>query len=187
MSKFFDKDLTKGIVGNIIAAPLLYAIAVMITAITGLLTYLKGLSLHWAILLGVGTAVGITLSANLASLIIVRHRKQGGVLRVERTSLRLQYNAGSYVPLMLSEENIYRWYSFVQIAKFLKPRGKEVTETMSTTLFIVFNTPVAIKQIRIDGGGAKLPLHEVKDYSERHAVLSFLGELQSIVLHIEVI
>jgi hypothetical protein len=57
----------------------------------------------------------------------------------------------------------------------------------SWTLYLVFDKPISIKQFRIDGSGATLPLHEVKDYGERHAVIQFGEEdLVGVVLSVQV-
>jgi len=51
----------------------------------------------------------------------------------------------------------------------------------------VFDRPVAIRQFRIDGGGAVLPRYEVKDSSPRHAIIAFNGDLAGLVLHVQAV
>lgn len=72
-----DKSQIKqGVISNILSAPLVsWGGAALSFVTTTLITSLRGLSLPLAIILGVGVAFVLALTANLIDLVIVRHRK----------------------------------------------------------------------------------------------------------------
>jgi hypothetical protein len=47
----------------------------------------------------------------------------------------------------------------------------------ATTIFLTFDKPTQMKQVIIEGEPSPLPHYEVKDYSERHAIVRFRGGL----------
>ena len=52
---------------------------------------------------------------------------------------------------------------------------------------MIFDQPVAIKQIRFNGNGAQLPMIEVKSTSPRYAVIVISGDLGNVILDVDVI
>jgi hypothetical protein len=48
----------------------------------------------------------------------------------------------------------------------------------------MFNNPIALKQIRVDSNGT-LPLYEVKDQGERHAIIVFNGGIEGLIINVE--
>jgi hypothetical protein len=55
------------------------------------------------------------------------------------------------------------------------------------TIYVLFDDPTIVKQFRIDGGGATLPRYEIKDSSQRHAIVEFSDDLAGMVLYIQVV
>jgi hypothetical protein len=104
------------------------------------------------------------------------------------TRLRLQFNFGNLLPLAIEHINMFRWYTLNFFEIHPDAEGKEATRrVLITTIFLVFETPISIKQFRIDGSGAALPRFEIKDSSNRHAVIVFEGSLEGLILDIQVI
>jgi hypothetical protein len=66
-------------------------------------------------------------------------------------------------------------------------QGPLALQVLSTTVFHVFEDPVAIKQIQFDSGGAQLPIHRVQDSGPRHAIVVFEGDLSGIVVDIRIV
>ena len=113
-------------------------------------------------------------------------RREETIMKPHATHLRLQFNVGNAIPFAIEQGNIWRWYALANIFQPIDPSGKKKLEGIRVwTLFLVFDKPIAVKQFRIDGGGATLPIYEVKDSSQRHAVISFNGDLTSLVLHVQ--
>jgi hypothetical protein len=67
VGKWFAANTAQGIYQALIAV-------IVVGGGAALFTWLKGLPLHWAILLGVATALGLALAADVVSRIITRHR-----------------------------------------------------------------------------------------------------------------
>jgi len=98
------------------------------------------------------------------------------------THLRLQFNAIGMIPVAVALENIRRWYTLVNVTTFVDQIGQQV-QTRNRTIFLLFDHPVEVKQIRIDGSGARLPVHEVKDSSAWHSITH---DLVGVVVDIRV-
>jgi hypothetical protein len=108
------------------------------------------------------------------------------------TSVRLQFHPNSINPTNLHLENIWSWYalrhSFIVHegpSKQFK-QGREI-ESRQWTIFLVFDKPVALKQILVNGNGANLPVVEVKDRGPRHAVIVIAGDIGGVILDINVV
>jgi hypothetical protein len=93
------------------------------------------------------------------------------------TSLRLQFNAANTDAIGIDLKNIWRWYTFRNIAQGTDENKEPFRKTLNTIIFITFDKPVRFKQIIVDSFGASLPTYEVKDSSSRHALVVFDGEL----------
>jgi hypothetical protein len=108
------------------------------------------------------------------------------------TSLRLQFNPNSITPTNLHLENIWYWYALCHIFTAIEgpskahKKGRQI-ETKQWTIFLIFDQPVAIKQILVDGNGAKLPLVEVKDRGPRHAIITINGDVGAAVIDVRVV
>ena len=80
MPKIFDKDITKGVIGNAIFWLLSYGVAALLSLYTAHSAALGGLPAYKTIPLGVGVFLGIVVAANLLSLITIRHGRNRKVV-----------------------------------------------------------------------------------------------------------
>lgn len=106
------------------------------------------------------------------------------------TSIKLQFNDKNALPVEISKENIFSWYSFYNIVGMQEIRtdGKideEFLREKTWTIFLLFENPINIDQILINGHGGKMPRYEVKQSSSKHAIIYFYGDLVGLVLSIE--
>lgn len=68
------------------------------------------------------------------------------------------------------------------------PSGSHLEQTVLIwSLYLNFDRPVAIKQILVDGNGFALPILEIKDRSDRHAILVFPGDLGGAVIDVNAV
>ena len=110
-----------------------------------------------------------------------------GSIKPRPTNLKLQFSTSNVHPTAIIKENIWYWTTLKHIMKGQNAKGKTIGEQiMFKTLFLVFDQPIPIKEIRIDGNGADIPRYEVKTQSARHAVIVFSDDLTHLVLNIEV-
>lgn len=68
--------------------------------------------------------------------------------------------------------------------------GRPVANQVFTNalyLFVVFDKPIAVKDFRIDGNGAMLPMHEVEDKNSRSALIVFEGPIVGTVVNVEAV
>jgi hypothetical protein len=95
------------------------------------------------------------------------------------TSIKLQFRSGTAGSgtVALQTANIWSWYLFRQRAQKAPPKKGQPPEQyiVATMLFLLFDRPVAWKQILVDGNA--LPQHEVKNSSRRHAIIHFVGAI----------
>jgi hypothetical protein len=115
-----------------------------------------------------------------------------GVPQPIPTHLRLQFQPNSANPRNLLAENVWYWYALCNIFKTVEPpselfKNGRTSEHKFWSLFLVFDKPVAIKQITFDSHGAAMPLMEVKDKGPRHAVIVIAGDVGGAVLDINVV
>jgi hypothetical protein len=108
------------------------------------------------------------------------------------TSVRLKFHPNSITPTNLHIENIWYWYALCTTFNVIEAPNKQhkqgrTIETKQWTLFLMFDKPVAIKQILLDGNGVQLPQYEVKDRGPRHAIIIISGDLGSAVIDVQVV
>jgi hypothetical protein len=103
------------------------------------------------------------------------------------TELRIQFNSGSTLPFALAQPNVWRWYALYNATIGIAPDGKQTLLSKTWNLFLTFDKPIPVKQIRVDAGGAVLPTYEVKDFSNRSAVIAFSGDLAGVVMDVQVV
>jgi hypothetical protein len=104
------------------------------------------------------------------------------------TRLKLQFSGGDVLLIAIDQGNIWRWYALASVFKGYDPETKPIKEVGRTwSVFLIFDQPTNFKEIRIDGSGAALPTHEVKDSSVRGTVISFGGELSGVVVNMHLI
>ena len=133
-----------------------------------------------------GTFVITILSAFvLAWWLIVSLKSESDYQTIHTaTSVRLQFDQPGTLPVALSKENIYYVAPVSHLIRESNQNGKTLEKDW--IIFLVFKKPISIQQFKIDAGGAKLPPHEVKNYSSRHAIISFMGDMAGLVLNIEI-
>lgn len=88
------------------------------------------------------------------------------------TTLKIQFGLPGSGPLMISEQNIWRWYALEFQIPVLQSNELNIVSG-PTALFVTFAETVAFKQIVLDGNGSQVPSHEIKDHSGRHTVIVF--------------
>ena len=103
------------------------------------------------------------------------------------TGIKLHFGVPGSLPESLEERNIWRYYALTNAFTVLD-EGRVPRTVTTTTVVPVFNKPVYVKEFRIGAvGGAKLPTNEVKQQSDRHAILWFDRGLENLVLNVECI
>jgi hypothetical protein len=108
------------------------------------------------------------------------------------TSVRLQFHPNSIIPTCLNMQNIFYWYALCTMFNIQEGPSKQyeqgrILQTKQWIIFLMFDTPVELKQIVVDGHGAQLPLVEVKDRGVRHAIIVISGDVGGALLDINVI
>jgi hypothetical protein len=127
----------------------------------------------WALVLGIG--IGVLLIGFAAGLITGEYRKTRASKLVDTASLRLHIYPDDRTPQRLSFENIWRWYYLKMIiVEADKTTGKDQRKHVAATLFISFENQVEIGTLEISSPDIRLPLHEVKEFNSRFAIIMFL-------------
>jgi hypothetical protein len=132
----------------------------------------------------------VVIILGLSSLLVInKTTKQSGTdnrPRKVKTGLTLEFVPGQMMPLASNVQNIWRWYSLKQAMMAVHDDGTR-TEYSLFTIFIIFDKPVAAKQILITGRGVTLPAHEAKDWGPRHAVIVFSEEPAGSTVQIRIV
>jgi hypothetical protein len=127
----------------------------------------------WASITGVG--VGILLVGLAAGLIIGDYRQSDVNQLVDAATLRLHIYADDGTPQRLSYNNIWRWfYLRTLLIGVDKDTGKAQQHNVMATLFVTFETPVKVGTLEFSSADIRLPLHEVKEFNNRFAIIVFL-------------
>ena len=139
----------------------------------------------WLIYLGIGC--GIFLLGLSLGLIVADHRNINAVQKpYERASLKLHIYGDDRVPERISAENIFRWYLLKSKAVLIdNGAGKDIPIT--STLFISFDKDVEIRTLHVGSPDVQLPLHEVKEFNQRYAIVVFMGNIPAGTLEIAVV
>jgi hypothetical protein len=107
--------------------------------------------------------------------------QQGLVPAAIPTNIKLQFNLGHCVALQSA--NIWRWYVLFGFGPNVAKKGQPpVQHIVSTTIFLLFDKPVATKQILVNAGPTALPRYEVKDRSIKHTIIHFRGPIPSATI-----
>ena len=91
-------------------------------------------------------------------------------------SLRLHMFGDHRPPDRLESENIFRWYCIYNLFNNVSPQGFSST-IVSTILFLSFDYDVSISTLKISSPDISLPIHEVKEFNQRFAIIVFSGEI----------
>ena len=84
-------------------------------------------------------------------------------------------------------KNVWRWYTLGTIVHGIDQKQQAFEATTNWTVFIAFEKPIKFKQIIVDGFGSSLPRYEVKDSSNRTAIIVFNGDLVATTVEIRAI
>jgi hypothetical protein len=105
---------------------------------------------------------------------------------VERAELRLLIHGDDRTPTRITGENIWRWYWLRAIYNARQADGTDHRAHVAPILFVNFDSPVFVGALEIDSDGFRLPLHEVKAFTNRYAIVVFLQDLPAGTLIIRV-
>lgn len=105
---------------------------------------------------------------------------------VDRALLRLHVYSDHRLPDALTAENIFRWYHLRQGIVTVTPNGKKQAAFPMTTLFVTFEPEVRVSTLKVQSPDIALPAHEVKEFNQRFAIITFMGELTAGTLVVSV-
>ncbi len=109
----------------------------------------------------------------------------------EPTKLQIQYNElGKAQPI--TKLNVANYFSVNSISRAIMKdsQGQPLSSQVFTNavyLFVVFDKPIAVKDFRIDGNGAMLPMHEIQEKNSRSALIVFDGPIVGTVVNVEAV
>jgi hypothetical protein len=101
------------------------------------------------------------------------------------THLRLQFYGNAATPSHLGTRNIWRWYASCNIFVVndnLPDGTQNSTELRSWNIVAIFDKPITLQQVRIDGNGVYLPRVEVKDRGERYIFVVIPGDIGNAIV-----
>jgi hypothetical protein len=105
---------------------------------------------------------------------------------VDTAELTLQIYGDERAPMRLSYNNIWRWYYLRNIMVIIgKETGKEVKHVIGN-LYLSFDHPVKVGTLEVSAHGFILPSYEVKEFTNRYAIIVFSDELPGGNLQVKV-
>jgi hypothetical protein len=159
-------------------------IALAVTIVCGLSPYLWPSVPAWVA--QAGLAIGLFVIGLAVGLIIGDRRNPRAEL-VDRAELVLHSYGDDRTPTRVSDNNIWRWYILRVAAVFIEAEtGRTERRSLPTSLYVTFDQPVRVGTLTISADDFKLPLHEVKEFNNRFAIIVFDGELPTGTLRIRV-
>lgn len=96
------------------------------------------------------------------------------------TSLRLTFLGNGTTPHQTDNQNVWRWYALKNHHEFInRMNPAERYVSASWTIFLTFDSPIdpTSHALRVTFEGNGFPMHEVKDFTERSAVIGVFGEI----------
>lgn len=108
------------------------------------------------------------------------------VLAPTPTSIEIVFRGPEALPESNTNANVARWYVFKNLIVLRNAENAEEHHVINTFVFLVFDHPIPLSQVRFEGIGSALPRHEVKDSSPRHAIALFEGALNWLTLRVVV-
>ena len=133
-----------------------------------------------------GVVIGSTLLGASIALLFAHGSKRRVHAPVKSALLRLHVYADQRVPEALRAENIFRWYHLRHGITAIAPDTGQQTHFLMSTLFITFEPEVIISSLRVRSPNIALPAHEVKEFNQRYAIVTFTGALTEGTLEIAV-
>ncbi len=133
----------------------------------------------------------VMFSAGIGIILLIAKLRRSLTPKAIKTSLRLQFQPNSINVTCLHLDNIWSWYALRHSTFFVEPpspqfpQGRQI-ESRQWSVFVVFDKPVALKQVVINTNGANLPMIAVRDRGPRHAVILIAGDIGAAILDIDV-
>ena len=137
----------------------------------------------WASYLGV--AVGVLLVGIAIGFAVADYWREPK--RADSAELQLHIYPDQRTPTRLSYSNIWRWYYMKLVLIGIdKSTGLKQQQNVTSTLFLTFDTPVRVGTLEVSSPDIRLPMHEVKDFNDRSAIVFFNDDLAEGTLVIKV-
>jgi hypothetical protein len=168
---------------------------------TGIMTWVGR---HWDWLAAQGWAATVIFAmvvvslvgilAALLALAVAAYRKpsrhQSGRAEdaslADRFSLRLLFRKGDVTPEFVAAENLFRYYTIEHGLHVVDTKSGEKSHHFAgRSLFVVYDAPVRKSNVRVRFGGEYPAAYEVKETSNRHAVIVFTEPLENRVVEVE--
>jgi hypothetical protein len=123
----------------------------------------------WAAMAGApGYLIFTVALVALASALVIIPHLSAILLGTNNTAfMRLHIYPDERHPDKLHTENIFRFYQLRNV-----PEGG-LAGGGSTTMFVTFENDVKITSIEVSSPDMLLPVHEVKEYTQRYAIICF--------------
>lgn len=93
------------------------------------------------------------------------------VIKPTVTNLTLSFPGNSRTPTPIKDNNIFRWYVLSNAFSIQTEKGAIPYNTM-WTIVLIFNEPINIKFLHLNHNISNFPQFEVKDTSQKHAIIS---------------
>lgn len=90
----------------------------------------------------------------------------------DRAELRLQMFGDERAPDRMLQTNIWRWYYLRHVTIFISKETGQRVERVSPFLFVTFDQPVELGTLEVRSD-QPLPRHEVKEFTNRYALIAF--------------
>lgn len=111
----------------------------------------------------------------LGTLILVGHginkKEAPPPALAESFELHLRFFGDNRPPLMISEKNVWRWYSLRNVFTVMTPDGK-AQETAITNIFIAFDKPLWAGVARVSSNDYVVSRHEIKEFNQKFAIVT---------------
>lgn len=114
-----------------------------------------------------------------------RFRGSGGGLANDAL-IRFHLYGDERDPQRLNAENIWRWFCLKIVNINIGEDTTVERETRNTIFFLTFERPVLVGTLEVSSSDISLPSYEVKDLSNRTAIIAFAGGLPMGTLELRV-
>lgn len=130
----------------------------------------------------IGIYLGIFLLGLAIGLLI--NSKTKTINLVDNATLSLHIYGDKRTPESISVTNVWRWYYLQLEFTLIHPETGMTTNRRISILFLNFDNPVKIGSLLVNSPNINLPTHEVKEFNNRFAIITFNDELQPGTLNI---
>jgi hypothetical protein len=145
--------------------------------ITNTVAALASNTVSWFVILILGLATALSVTRSGRKIV---------TSFADEAELILHYYGDDRAPSRLSATNIWRWYNLKYITVGIEQLTGAVHRHSMSALFLTFDHPVNTTSLEISSPDMKLPLHEVKEFTNRYAIIGFTDEIPSGTLNIKV-